>query len=226
MAAPAELLQQFEAACEQLQQGNAEQRREAEASLLALRESPTAVSSAHALLGATAQPSAQFQALLALKVGVLRDWGATPPAQAEALRTELLEYTVGRWDGLQPFVRSQLLTLVAIILKRAWLGAMRGFLSPRCARWRRREWGWWVLSCAWGMRAGVGRRRGGGGGAGLLLRAGAGSAGGGRGAASAGVPAAAGAHGRVLLRQVLGNRCVPAPRPPLLTPLTFRLAAC
>lgn len=35
--------------------------------------------------------------------------------------TQLLEFTVGRWDTLAPFVRSQLLVLVALILKRAWL---------------------------------------------------------------------------------------------------------
>ena len=37
------------------------------------------------------------------------------------MRGQLLEFTVGRWDALAPFVRSQLLVLVALILKRAWL---------------------------------------------------------------------------------------------------------
>ena len=149
----------FERAAEEVQSGDEGTRNAAEAVLLALRESAGAVASSQAVLAQTSSPAAQFQALLALKVGVLRDWGTTAPAEVDALRTQvspaalrpacllapsaarhttqpdrcaaartderepvqLLEFTVGRWETLAPFVRSQLLVLVALILKRAWL---------------------------------------------------------------------------------------------------------
>ena len=117
----AEQLKVFEQACADLQQGAPAAMHAAEAQLLELRSSAEAVATAQAFLNQTADPAAQFQALVILRSGVLRDWGATAPEQAEALRTQLLEFTVGRWDRLAKPVRAQLLTLVAIMLKRAWL---------------------------------------------------------------------------------------------------------
>ena len=161
----------FERAVEGVQSGDDATRAAAEAVLLAVRDGPDAVAVAQGVLSQTASPSAQFQALLALKVGILRDWGTTSPAEVDALRTQvrdqavaataraltlaarssrsfvsalkhapglitgaslrrlrwaclfsfthdwwhsqLLEFTVGGWDGLAPFVRSQLLVLVS-----------------------------------------------------------------------------------------------------------------
>lgn len=42
-----------------------------------------------AVLAQSGSAVAQFQALLALKEGVLRDWGTTAPAQVDALRTQV-----------------------------------------------------------------------------------------------------------------------------------------
>eukprot|EP01052_Picozoa_sp_SAG31_P008701 SAG31_NODE_442_length_15661_cov_4.132245_20_plen_326_part_01 len=54
-------------------------------------------------------------------VCLCRNWNAIPPEQIEMLRTELLEFTVGQWGAIQPFIRTQLLAVVALIIKRAYL---------------------------------------------------------------------------------------------------------
>ena len=112
-------LAEYERAAEGIQSPDAAVRGAAEAALLSLRDSETAVATSYAILTQTASPAAQFQSLLALRAGLLRDWD--PSASVDALRTQLLEFTVGRWDALEPSVRSTLLVLVALILKRAWL---------------------------------------------------------------------------------------------------------
>ncbi len=88
-AMDAETLGAFERAAEEVQSGDEGTRAAAEAVLLALRESPAVVASSQAVLAQTSSAVAQFQALLALKEGVLREWGTTAPAQVDALRTQV-----------------------------------------------------------------------------------------------------------------------------------------
>ncbi len=85
----ADALGAFERAAEEVQSGDEGTRTAAEAVLLALRESPAVVASSQAVLSQTSSAVAQFQALLALKEGVLREWGTTAPAQVDALRTQV-----------------------------------------------------------------------------------------------------------------------------------------
>ena len=131
----------FHRACMDLQQGSAEARAQAETMLMQMRQTPGAIGAAKGIIEQTEVPTAAFQAILILRDCLMRyasqklrvrllrclvwrpgrDWNSTPLDHVESLRTEMLELTIGKWKTLQPFVRTQLLTLVALIVKRAYL---------------------------------------------------------------------------------------------------------
>jgi hypothetical protein len=136
-----EAVQAFEHACEALQSAEAGARQGAEAHLLQLR-APGAAHEAIELCrrvlllsGGSARPLAQFHAALTLRDVVMRDWealseepvagmGGGGVAITGVLREEILHSTVQRLcspPGAQPFLRQQLLQLVALLHKRAWL---------------------------------------------------------------------------------------------------------
>jgi hypothetical protein len=122
-------LQAFEAASQELQSPIAAVRQEAEAALLQLRAPGTeaaqqAIQTCREVLNSSAVPAAQFQAALAVRDVVMRDWHLLPPEALVALREEMLQTTISRVlapPGAVPFVRQQLLQLIALMFKRVWL---------------------------------------------------------------------------------------------------------
>ena len=122
-------LQHFEQAAQDLQSPIGAVRQGAESALLQLR-APGLESAQHAIqtcrevLNSSAVPAAQFQAALAVRDVVMRDWHLLPQEALASLREEMLQTTIGRVltpPGAVPFVRQQLLQLVALMYKRVWL---------------------------------------------------------------------------------------------------------
>ena len=127
--AGASSLQAFEAASQELQSPIAAVRQGAEAALLQLR-APGMEAAQHAIqtcrevLNSSDMPAAQFQAALAVRDVLMRDWHLLPPEALVSLREEMLQTTISRVltpPGAVPFVRQQLLQLVALMFKRVWL---------------------------------------------------------------------------------------------------------
>ena len=122
-------LHAFEAASQELQSPIAAVRQGAEATLMQLR-APGMEAAQHAIqtcrevLNSSAVPAAQFQAALTVRDVVMRDWHLLPSDALASLREEMLQTAINRVltpPGAVPFVRQQLLQLVALMYKRVWL---------------------------------------------------------------------------------------------------------
>ena len=78
---------------------------------------------------------ARFHASLTLREAVVRDWSSLQPPDVRALRTYLLHYLLQSCaDPVATLVRSQLVAVLALMLKRGWLQyreEQAGFLQVR-----------------------------------------------------------------------------------------------
>jgi hypothetical protein len=124
------MLAEFEIACTQLQSGGSDSRQAAEQYLLQLRESGKSapvevIGSCQQILQHSAHPGAQFQAAVAIRDIYMRDWNSLPVVYRTTLRTQLLEFAVAKQCSespvFEPYVRKQLLQVVALSYKRAWV---------------------------------------------------------------------------------------------------------
>jgi len=113
-------LAEIEAACERMSVGVGQQREEAEQYLMGIRNSPEALAIGKAIIETSNVDSACFQAACMLKEAILRDWSKLTHAHRQELKGQLLQYVIQRNATMKPFVRSQILQLVAIIVKRGW----------------------------------------------------------------------------------------------------------
>ena len=119
-------LQIFEQACGDLQSADNAVRGAAEAMLMEMRQSPSAIMAAKAALEGAESTGAKFQAALVLKDALMRDWDSVERSQLVSLRDELLSYTANFAAQLHQIVKQQLLRLVALMLKRSWLEDEQG----------------------------------------------------------------------------------------------------
>ena len=103
-------------------------RANAEATLLEFRRSPHALPACRHILEHSQVTEAQFQAAATLRDAALRDWTALPPQERSGLRQFCLGALLHRTPTPAPVVASQLMSTLAVILKRAWLdeGVDRG----------------------------------------------------------------------------------------------------
>ena len=103
-------------------------RANAEATLLEFRRSPHALPACRHILEHSQVTEAQFQAASTLRDAALRDWTALPPQERSGLRQFCLGALLHRTPPPAPVVASQLMSTLAVILKRAWLddGVDRG----------------------------------------------------------------------------------------------------
>ena len=120
MASAGMNLAEIEAACERMSLGVGQQREEAEKFFMGLRNSPEALNIGKAIIETSAVDSACFQAACMLREAILRDWSKTSVTSRQELKGQLLQYVIQRNATVKPFVRSQILQLVAIIVKRGW----------------------------------------------------------------------------------------------------------
>ena len=111
------------AAVEQASQGLAHpaHRQAAEATLLEFRRSPHALPACRHILEHSAVTEAQFQAAATLRDAALRDWSALPHAERVGLRQFCLGAALRTNPVPPPVVLSQLVSTLAVLLKRAWL---------------------------------------------------------------------------------------------------------
>ena len=96
-------------------------RASSEATLLEFRRSPHALPACRHILEHSASAEAQFQAAATMRDAALRDWTALPPAERSGLRQFCLHLVLTKSPPPPPVVASQLLSTLAVLLKRAWL---------------------------------------------------------------------------------------------------------
>ena len=117
-------------AVEQASQGLAHpaHRAAAESTLMEFRRSPHALGACRHILEQSTVTEAAFQAAATLRDAALRDWAALPPAERSGLRQFCLHLVLVKSPPPPPVVVSQIISTLAVLLKRAWLdaGADRG----------------------------------------------------------------------------------------------------
>jgi hypothetical protein len=111
-------------------------RAQAEATLLEFRRSPHALPACRHILQTSSVMEACFQAAATLRDAALRDYAALPPEERAGLRQFCLGVVLGQTEGdantrggaggacpasLMPVVVSQLVSVLAVLIKRAWL---------------------------------------------------------------------------------------------------------
>lgn len=104
-------------------------RAQAEATLLEFRRSPHALPACRHILRTSSVMEACFQAAATLRDAALRDYAALPPEERAGLRQFCLGVVLGQTEGdantcpasLMPVVVSQLVSVLAVLIKRAWL---------------------------------------------------------------------------------------------------------
>ena len=96
-------------------------RASSEATLLEFRRSPHALPACRHILEHSASAEAQFQAAATMRDAALREWTALPPAERSGLRQFCLHLVLTKSPPPPPVVASQLLSTLAVLLKRAWL---------------------------------------------------------------------------------------------------------
>ena len=102
-----------------------------EATLLEFRRSPHALPACRHILRTSSVVEACFQAAATLRDAALRDWSALPPEERAGLRQFCLEIVLGQDArggasgacpaSSMPVVVSQLVSVLAALIKRAWL---------------------------------------------------------------------------------------------------------
>ena len=96
-------------------------RASSEATLLEFRRSPHALPACRHIREHSASAEAQFQAAATMRDAALREWTALPPAERSGLRQFCLHLVLTKSPPPPPVVASQLLSTLAVLLKRAWL---------------------------------------------------------------------------------------------------------
>ena len=111
-------------------------RAQAEATLLEFRRSPHALPACRHILQTSSVMEACFQAAATLRDAALRDYAALPPEERAGLRQFCLGVVLGQTEGdantrggagggcpasSMPVVVSQLVSVLAVLIKRAWL---------------------------------------------------------------------------------------------------------
>ncbi|TPX65919.1 hypothetical protein SpCBS45565_g04813 [Spizellomyces sp. 'palustris'] len=69
----------------------------------------------------TQRDDVRFHVVTAIKEVAAREYALHPKAEIHGLRDWLLEYVVGKYELLPPYVRNSTLSTVAVIVKRGWL---------------------------------------------------------------------------------------------------------
>ena len=101
-----------------------------EQTLIEFRRSPHALPACRHILRTSGVVEACFQASTTLRDAALRDWAALPPEERAGLRQFCLSVLLGSNDNAtaaaapastMPVVTSQLISVLAVMIKRAWL---------------------------------------------------------------------------------------------------------
>jgi len=79
------------------------------------------VDSARFVLENTGKPQVQFEAASALKEAVIRQWSLMTPEQLDEVQRYTIAFVLHHAAGLATYVREQLLLVVAVIVKGAWM---------------------------------------------------------------------------------------------------------
>lgn len=115
----ATVLNVVQAACQAF--ANPATHAEAERTLQQFRASPSPYQACQHILEHAADPSAKFQAILALRDAALREWTGLPPQMRTDLLRFLLHAAIIKFSSdPQPLVRRQASAAAATLLKRAW----------------------------------------------------------------------------------------------------------